>query len=69
MQSWSLEATKAVKKLKKLCQNLLPLNILGASQLIFQVDVSDKYWAYVLIEECEGSREICGYKFRYFSSA
>ena len=59
---WSLEATEAVKLLKKECQQLPKLKPPGQGSLILQTDASDFCWAAVLFEKLEsGEEELCAY--------
>ena len=61
-QEWNFVHIEAVQQLKKLAKKLPPLQILGASKQILQIDASDKYWATALFEEINSKRSICGYK-------
>ncbi|XP_071727451.1 uncharacterized mitochondrial protein AtMg00860-like [Rutidosis leptorrhynchoides] len=63
---WNFQQTKAVQQLKRLTDNLPPLQIPSNGKRILQTDASDEHWGAVLLEEINGNRNICGYQSGHF---
>ena len=59
---WNFIHTEAVQQLKRLAEQLLPLQIPGTGKRILQTDANDEYWVVALLEEVNGKRNIYGYK-------
>ncbi|KAM7516873.1 hypothetical protein LguiA_006456 [Lonicera macranthoides] len=65
---WSDDQTTSVQQLKKLTQNLPPLQIPLDGKRILQTDAIDKFWAAILLEETNGKKNVCGYKSGQFKA-
>ena len=68
--SWSKDHTSAVQALKSIVPQLPPLQIPHKQGTrILQTDASDTQWGAVLLQDVNGTRQICGYKSGYFKQS